>query len=138
MKHGIYLLSQSVGIMYTSNKYPKINNVSDSYLWYYRLGHVNKNKIDKLIKKCVLEINDYESLSIYESYLLSKMTKSSFKKKSERASNILNLVHTDVCGPMNIDTRRGYNYFIIFTNDLSRYGYVYLMKHKSKSFEMFK
>ena len=28
--------------------------------------------------------------------------------------------------------------FITFTDDLSRYGYVYLMKHKSESFEIFK
>ena len=32
----------------------------------------------------------------------------------------------------------GYSYFITFTDDFSRYGYVYLMKHKSESFEMFK
>ena len=29
-------------------------------------------------------------------------------------------------------------YFITFTDDLSRYGYVYLMKHKSETFEKFK
>ena len=31
----------------------------------------------------------------------------------------------------------GYEYFIIFTDDHSRYGYVYLMHHKSKSFKNF-
>ena len=39
---------------------------------------------------------------------------------------------------MNISDRGGYNYFITFTYDLSRYGYVYLMKYKFKLFEMFK
>ena len=39
---------------------------------------------------------------------------------------------------MNISARGGYYYFIMFTDDLSRYGYVYLMKHKLKSFEIFK
>ena len=99
---------------------------------------MNKNRIDKLIEKDVLEINDYESLPTYESHLLGKMTKSSFKKKSERASDILGLVHSDVYRPMNISTRGGYYCFITFIDDLSRYGYVYLMKHKSKSFEIFK
>jgi len=32
----------------------------------------------------------------------------------------------------------GYTYFITFTNDYPRYGYVYLMKHKSELFERFK
>ena len=39
---------------------------------------------------------------------------------------------------MSTYIRGGYSYFITFTDDLSRYGYVYLMKHKSESFEMFK
>ena len=39
---------------------------------------------------------------------------------------------------MSVDTHGGYRYFLTFTNDLSRYGYVYLMKHKSETFEKFK
>ena len=39
---------------------------------------------------------------------------------------------------MSIVARDGFKYFITFTDDLSRYGYVYLMRHKSKSFEKFK
>ena len=39
---------------------------------------------------------------------------------------------------MSIDARGGYRYFLTFTNDLSRYGYIYLMKHKSETFEKFK
>ena len=66
------------------------------------------------------------------------MTRSPFKEKGERASDVLCLIHTDVCGPMNISARGGYYYFITFIDDLSRYGYVYLMKLKSESFEMFK
>ena len=66
------------------------------------------------------------------------MTKSPFKRKGEQASDILGLVHTDVCGPMNTNARGGFRYFITFTDDLSRYGYVYLMRYKSDSFEMFK
>ena len=39
---------------------------------------------------------------------------------------------------MSSSARGGYFYFITFTDDLSRYGYVYLMKHKLESFEIFK
>ena len=48
---------------------------------------------------------------------------------------MLEIIHTDVCGPMNIEARGGYRYFLTFTDDLSRYEYVYLMKHKSEIFE---
>jgi hypothetical protein len=39
---------------------------------------------------------------------------------------------------MSIAARNGYRYFVTFTDDLSRYGYIYLMKHKSETFEKFK
>ena len=39
---------------------------------------------------------------------------------------------------MSIQARDGYEYFITFTNDYSRFGYVYLMKRKSEAFEKFK
>ena len=57
---------------------------------------------------------------------------------SRRASDLLELIHTDVCGPMSSTARGGFQYFITFTDDLSRYGYVYLMRHKSETFEKFK
>ena len=66
------------------------------------------------------------------------MTKSPFTGKGERVNDVLGLVHIDACGPMNISARDGYFYFMTFTDNLSRYGYVFLMKNKSKSFKMFK
>ena len=66
------------------------------------------------------------------------MTKTPFTGFTERASDLLELIHTDVCGPMSSIARCGFQYFITFTDDLSRYGYVYLMKHKSETFEKFK
>jgi hypothetical protein len=38
---------------------------------------------------------------------------------------------------MSVATRNGYRYFVTFTDYLSRYGYNYLMKHKSETFEKF-
>ena len=46
--------------------------------------------------------------------------------------------NTDVCGPMSVEARGGYRYFLTFIDDLSRYGYIYLMNHKSETFEKFK
>jgi hypothetical protein len=44
----------------------------------------------------------------------------------------------DVCELMSIPVCGGFLYIIIFTDDLSRYGYIYLMKHKSETLEKFK
>ncbi|KAK8690580.1 hypothetical protein V6N13_074112 [Hibiscus sabdariffa] len=66
------------------------------------------------------------------------MAKVPFSGKGERASDLLGLIHSDVCGPMNTQARGGYQYFITFTDDFSRYGYIYLMRHKSEGLEKFK
>ena len=66
------------------------------------------------------------------------MTKRPFNATGHRANELLELVHSDVWVPMSIQARGGYKYFIIFTDDYSRFGYVYLMKWKSETFEKFK
>ena len=79
---------------------------------------------------------DVNVLPIYEPYLEGKMTMRPFKAKGYRAKEVLDLVHTDLCGPISTSARGGYEYFITFTYDYSRYGY--LMHHKSEAFEKFK
>ncbi|KAL0401918.1 UNVERIFIED_CONTAM: Retrovirus-related Pol polyprotein from transposon RE2 [Sesamum latifolium] len=66
------------------------------------------------------------------------MTKKPFVGQSAIANGQLDLVHTDVCRPLNISARGGFSYFITFTDDHSRYGYVYLMRYKSEAFGRFK
>ena len=66
------------------------------------------------------------------------MTKSPFTRHGDRITELLGLVHTDVCRPMTTQAREGYSYFITFIDDLSRFGHVYLMKHKSEAFDKFK
>ena len=50
---------------------------------------------------------DFESFETCESCLLGKMTKSPFAKSCERVSELLELIHSDVCGPMSITARGG-------------------------------
>ena len=67
-----------------------------------------------------------------------KMTKTPFSGTMERATDLLEIIHTDVCGPMSVEARGRYRYFLTFIDDLSRYGYIYLMKHKSEIVKRFK
>ena len=124
-------------IYHTSTKRLK-NNLNNSYLWHCRLGHINKKRISQLQKSGILKANEDESFDICESCLCGKMTKAPFSGSSERAKDLLGIVHIDVCGPFRTIARDGARFFITFTDDFSRYGYVYLMKHKHEAFEMFK
>ena len=52
--------------------------------------------------------------------------------------DLLEIVHSDICGSLRTKTHRGMEYFITFTNDYSRYGYIYLLIYKSEAVEKFK
>ncbi|KAJ9551376.1 hypothetical protein OSB04_015421 [Centaurea solstitialis] len=114
------------------------SELDKSSLWHHRLGHINKKRIAKLQSDGILESFDLKSDEECESCLLGKMTKSPFKGKMERGKDLLDLIHTDVCGPFRSATRHGERYFVTFTDDFSRYGFIYLMKNKSDTFEVFK
>ena len=51
--------------------------------------------------------------------------------KPHRATSILDLIHSDVAGPMPTNSINGCRYFLTFIDDCSRYCCIYFMKHKS-------
>ncbi|GJR51821.1 retrotransposon protein, putative, ty1-copia subclass [Tanacetum coccineum] len=114
------------------------HNLNSTYLWHCRLAHISKKRIEKLQQEGLLKSTDDESFNQCVSCLSGKMTRKSFPHRPERATDLLGIIHTDVCGPLRHVSRQGASYFITFTDDYSRYGYVYLLKHKHEVFETFK
>ena len=83
----------------------KFNNDSATYLWHCCLGHIGVKRMKKLHTDGLLESLDYESLGTCEPCLMGKMTKTPFSGTMELATNLLEIIHTDVCGLMSIDAR---------------------------------
>ena len=92
----------------------------------------------KLHRDGLLTSFDFESFDTCEACLMGKLARTPFNGNVERASDLLEIIHTDVCCPISIPARGGFLYFITFIDDSSRYGYIYLMKHKSETFDKFK
>ncbi|GJS42588.1 retrotransposon protein, putative, ty1-copia subclass [Tanacetum coccineum] len=113
-------------------------NLDSTYLWHCRLAHISKKRIERLQQEGLLKSTDDESSDQCVSCLSSKMTRKLFPYRPERATDLLRIIYTDVCGPLRHVSRQGASYFIIFTDDYSCYGYVYLLKHKHEVFETFK
>ena len=52
----------------------------------------------------------------------------------EQATDLLEIIHTDVCDPMSVKAHGKYRYFLNFIDDLSRYGYINInLKHLKSS-----
>ena len=147
MENGLYMLrpdeqsllnTEMFKVEHPKSKKQKVSHDNDTYLWHLRLGHINLDRINRLVKDGPLRELKVGTLPVCESCLEGKMTKRPFSAKGERAKEPLELVHSDVCGPLNVQARGGYEYFVTFIDDYSRYGYVYLMQRKSETFEKFK
>src|SRR3954464_14911974 len=132
---GLFLLNLDCSNTHINNieaKHLKLNDNS-TYMWHCRLGHIGVKHMKKLHSDGLLE-----SLERCEACMMGKMTKTPFSGMMERATDLLEIIHTDVCGLMSVASRSGYRYVLTFTDDLSRYGYIYFMKHKSETFEKIK
>ncbi|KAL5570402.1 hypothetical protein UlMin_026977 [Ulmus minor] len=121
-----------------NSKRLKTSQSNKTYLWHLHLGYIGLNKIQRLVKDKPLSFLEVEPIPQCESCLEGKMTKRPFGSKGNRLEGLLGLVHSDICGPMSIKARGGYEYYVTFIDDYSRYGYVYLMHRKSGNFDKFK
>ena len=65
---------------------------------------------------------------------LGKYSKATFPNSNNRAKGILELVHSDICGPMSSHPLRGYEYFITFIDDFSRKTWIYFLRMKDEVF----
>ena len=75
----------------------KVNNDSATYMWHCRLGHIGVKRMKKLHVDGLLESLDYESYDACEPCLVGKMTKTLFPRTREQATDLLEIIHTDVC-----------------------------------------
>ena len=76
-------------------------------------------------------------LSPCEYCLVGKMTKFFFLVRY-KSQELLELVHSDICGPLSTKTYNNKEYFITFIDDYSKFAYVYLISAKSETFDYFR
>lgn len=110
-------------------------------MWHERLGHINERDLKAMVKNNLvhgLKFDDSEKLSDCETCLSQKMTCKPFPKSSEeRTNSLLEIVHTDVCGPMRHESYGKKKYFVTFIDDKSRWCEVYFIANKNDVFKVF-
>ena len=115
----------------------KLTSENSASLWHKRLGHISKKRIERLVSEGILDALDFSDFDLCIHCIKGKQTNiRSFG--ANRASDVLELIHTDICGPFPTASWNGQTYFITFIDDFSRYGYLYLIHEKSQSLDVFK
>eukprot|EP00253_Pinus_taeda_P025085 PITA_25085 len=110
-----------------------------SLLWHARFGHLNYDSLCLLKKNGVVGLLTIpRKLKQCDACILGKHRKQSFHDSYSRARRKLELIHSDLCGPMPVPSANGNKYIMTFIDDYTRMCWVYLMKNKSDAFLTFK
>ena len=86
--------------------------------------------MERLVKNEILPNLDFTDLRVCVDCIKGKQTKHT-KKGVIRSTQLLEIIHTDICGPFDVSSFNKEKYFITFIDDFSRYGYIYLLHEKS-------
>jgi hypothetical protein len=89
-------------------------------------------RIERLVKNEILPPLEFSDLEQCIECIKGKFVKK-IKKNAKRSTGLLEIIHTDICGPFNIKNVDGYDSFIIFADDYSRYEYI-----RSEALDKFK
>jgi hypothetical protein len=114
------------------------NNRQLCELWHCRMAHLHHRALGGLREVVigVPQIN-IEHQDVCRGCALGKFAKASFPSSDTRSAGILDLVHTDVCGPMTRRSLSGCEYYFTFIDDYSRKTWIYFLKAKSEVFTWF-
>jgi hypothetical protein len=93
---------------------------------------------ERLIKDDTLQPLDFSNSDYCINCIKEKYTKQVKKGEANRSAGVLEIIHMDICGMFSVKSLDGFDSFIIFTDDFSRYGYIYPTKERSEALNKFK
>ena len=137
-ERGLYKLS---GI-HTSS-IPEVNMIytnSQARLWHMRLGHFHNKGLQRMVKSEAVKGLPPLSFSRYtcSGCQLGKHSRTKLPKHtSHSTTEILELIHADVCGPFRVNSLGGHRFFVTFIDDYSRKMWVFFISHKSQVLSKF-
>ena len=125
----------SLFILETLPSYAYSSTTPNSLTWHKRLGHINEEYMTRdPIKSSIGNISSFSC----DTCSKNKSTRIISRKTPTKAKRPLHKIHSDLAGPITPTSLGGNKYVVTFTDDFSRYSWVFLCKEKSGCFEAFK
>lgn len=135
--NGVYKLNTPNGIAASA--------IASGEIWHRRLGHINGKSLNEM--QNAVEGLQFTGKSDFSSDFSKssctvccegKQARLPFPDSKSFTTDLLQIVHTDLCGPMENVSLGGSKYFILFIDDFSRFSYIYFLKNKDDSLKVFK
>ncbi|KAJ9554092.1 hypothetical protein OSB04_018137 [Centaurea solstitialis] len=134
-KNSLYVLSASEAYVKRTSK-----NTSP-LVWHARLGHVGYQLLQQISVQNLLDgvplFKDMNTSLICAGCQYGKSHRLPFQRSTNQAASMLQLVHSDLMGPIKTPSYSGFQYAMILVDDFSRFTWVYFLREKSESFSKF-
>lgn len=133
--NGIYKVNTNRNVCMLAKK------TDNAMLWHRRLGHINFQSLKKMRDEAVhgIEFADDDTfIKRCEVCARGKQTRNSFGLSETHTTKLLEIIHSDVCGPMQNKSINGSRYMLTFIDDFSRKVFVYFLKQKNEVLSKFK
>lgn len=117
------------------------NNSNALNLWHRRFGHLNIADVKRLSTMKMVDGIEHldKGEGLCESCVFGKQNRKPFLKSvGVRSKRALELIHSDVCGPITPNSINGHRYIVSFIDDYTHFTMVYLLTKKSEVFEKFR
>lgn len=106
----------------------------ESYkIWHNRLGHASVEKMKELKKRGLINCETEGQEILCEPCIKGRQTRLPFNNKHQETKRLLELIHSDLCGPINPATHNNKKYMLTFLDDYSHFVVVYLLEKKSET-----
>ncbi|MCO5564150.1 hypothetical protein L7F22_017806 [Adiantum nelumboides] len=141
LENGLFVLDHYEKQIQACIAKTKTQAMQDAELWHAKFGHVGYGSLMTLQRHNMvhdLSLLEMPPRHVCEGCVLGKIHRFAFSQDgSVRATRKLQLVHSDVCGPMRTPSVGNSLYFVTFIDDFSRFCWVYPLKAKSDVFAIF-
>jgi len=111
-----------------------VENDAFPNLWHKRLAHLSEKGLQILSRKSLILSDKGNKLNPCDYFLFGEKHRVSFCKTSKLKDNISDIMYSNVCRPMEVDTLGGRKYFVTFIDDASGMVWVYFLKIKDEMF----
>lgn len=134
-KNGVYVFQNEIPACMLSR-----GKVETAVTWHRRFGHLNYNSLCKMRDGAVDGMkfsNSNVGLINCKICAEGKQTRLPFELSDNKTSHVLELIHSDLIGPMETRSIGGARYILTFVDDFSRKIFVFFLKEKSQVFGTF-
>lgn len=129
LSNSVYVLERPSDV----NMMASTSNSKSLELWHKRLGHTNSRNMSMIQNGIGTGVKFNGNPETFcETCVRGKHSRLPFKQSNTKTNEVLELVHSDFCGPVEVDSLGGSKYFLTFLDDFSKKVFVYIIKTKSE------